>query len=85
MCANDNKNEIFIEHLQNNVRKSLVRQYIYARKIKKLTQEQVAQRAGIARTNVSRFESGEYNPTLEMMVKLANAMDMDLVINLEEK
>lgn len=53
-----NKNGINIECMQNNVRKSLVRKYTYLRKLKGLTQAEVAERAGISRTNVSRFESG---------------------------
>lgn len=72
-------------NLQDNVRKSLVRQYVYFRKMKGLTQEEVAERVGISRTNVSRFESGEYNPTLEMLVKLATAMDLDVLFTLSQK
>lgn len=91
MCAKkkeDNqfyKNGIDIEYTQNNVRKSLVREYIYLRKLKGLTQAEVAERAGISRTNISRFESGEYNPTLEMLVKLATAMDLDILVTLKPK
>ena len=79
------KSEINIEYIQNNVRKSLVREYIYLRKLKGLTQAEVAERAGISRTNLSRFESGEYNPTLEMLVKLATAMDLDILVTLKPK
>ena len=71
--------------MQNNVRRTLVREYIYLRKLKGLTQAEVAERAGISRTNVSRFESGEYNPTLEMMVKLATAMDLDISVTLKPR
>jgi len=78
-------NGINIECLQNNVRKSLVREYIYFRKLQGLTQAEVAERAGISRTNVSRFESGEYNPTLEMLVKLAAAIDLDVLVLLKQK
>ena len=91
MCAKkkeDNqfyKNGIDIEYTQNNVRKSLVREYTYLRKLKGLTQAEVAERAGISRTNISRFESGEYNPTLEMLVKLATAMDLDILVTLKPK
>ncbi len=91
MCAKkkgDNqfyKNGIDIEYTQNNVRKSLVREYIYLRKLKGLTQAEVAERAGISRTNVSRFESGGYNPTLEMLVKLATAMDLEILVTLRTK
>ena len=45
----------------------------------------MAERAGISRTNISRFESGEYNPTLEMLVKLATAMDLDILVTLKPK
>lgn len=79
------KSEINIEYIQNNVRKSLVREYTYLRKLKGLTQAEVAERAGISRTNLSRFESGEYNPTLEMLVKLAIAMDLDILVTLKPK
>ncbi len=79
------KSVINIEYIQNNVRKSLVREYTYLRKLKGLTQAEVAERAGISRTNISRFESGEYNPTLEMLVKLATAMDLDIFVTLKPK
>ena len=91
MCAKkkeDNqlyKNEINLEYRQNNVRRSLVREYAYLRELKGLTQAEVAERAGISRTNISRFESGEYNPTLEMLVKLAAAMDLDILFTLKPK
>lgn len=74
-----------LTYTQNNVRKSLVREYIYLRKLKGLTQAEVAERAGISRTNVSRFESGGYNPTLEMLVKLATAMDLEILVTLRTK
>lgn len=91
MCAEKKKDKQFykdvinIECVQNNVRRSLVREYAYLRKLKGLTQAEVAERAGISRTNVSRFESGEYNPTLEMLVKLATAMDLDVSVTLIPK
>lgn len=91
MCAKRKKveqhniDEIIMERVQSNVRKSLVREYAYARKIRGLTQEEVAKRAGISRTNVSRFESGDCNPTLEMLVKLAVAMDLDVSVMLTRK
>lgn len=91
MCVKKKKDSQFyksginIEYIQNNVRKSLVREYTYLRKLKGLTQAEVAERAGISRTNISRFESGEYNPTLEMLVKLATAMDLDIFVTLKPK
>ena len=86
LCAKEKKDKQYdkdktnIECMQNNVRSSVVREYAYLRKLKGLTQAEVAKRAGISRTNVSRFESGEYNPSLEMLVKLAAAMDLDVSV-----
>ena len=86
MCAKEKKDKQYdkdktnIECMQNNVRSSVGREYAYLRKLKGLTQAEVAKRAGISRTNVSRFESGEYNPSLEMLVKLAAAMDLDVSV-----
>nr|WP_294689695.1 helix-turn-helix transcriptional regulator [uncultured Anaerostipes sp.] len=89
MCVEiSNKNDKeknSLEYMQKNIRNTVVRQYNYERKLKKMTQEDVAKRAGISRTNISRFESGEYNPTLEMLVKLAEAMDMEICIKLKNK
>lgn len=91
MCAKEKedkkllKNEINVEYMQNSVRRLLVREYVYFRKLKGLTQAEVAERAGISRTNISRFESGKYNPTLDMLVKLATAMDLDISVTLDFK
>ena len=41
------KSGINIEYIQNNVRKSLVREYTYLRKLKGLTQAEVAEREEI--------------------------------------
>lgn len=58
MCAKEKedkkllKNEINVEYTQNSVRRLLVREYVYFRKLKGLTQAEVAERAGISRTNI---------------------------------
>ncbi len=76
---------ILIEVRQQNIRQDVIGQYIRCRKEKGLTQAELARRAGIPRTNVTRFESGTYNPSLEMMVRIASALDMHLDIRLAEK
>ena len=77
--------EILIEVQQKDVRNHLIEQYVKCRKEKKMTQEQLAQRTGISRPNISRFESGNYNPSLEMMVRIAEALEMNLNITLESR
>jgi len=50
---------------------------IYAlRKMKKLTQEQLADRAGIQRTHLGRIEAGKYAVTLETIQAIAEALGM---------
>lgn len=38
----------------------------------------MARRAGVPRTDITRFEGGTYNPSLEMMVRIAAALGMEL-------
>lgn len=77
--------EISIEMTQKSTRKEVIQQYVACRKSKKMTQEELSKRAGISRPNISRFESGNYNPSLEMMVRLAAALDMSVNLKLEKK
>ncbi|MBO5281525.1 MAG: helix-turn-helix transcriptional regulator [Lachnospiraceae bacterium] len=75
-------NKVLIEAEQKAMKQNLAEQYVRMRKEKKMTQEQVSQRSGIPRSNIARFESGRYNPSLELMVKMAAAMGMKVQIQL---
>jgi transcriptional regulator with XRE-family HTH domain len=44
----------------------------------RLSQEQLAERAGLDRTYVSGVERGRRNPTLDVLQRLANALGSDL-------
>lgn len=55
---------------------------IAARIEKKMTQEELAERANTKQSNISRFESGNYNPSMEFLQKLAGALDKQLEITL---
>lgn len=77
--------EILIEGLQKETRAQVIGNYVKCRKDKKLTQDNLAQLSGISRPNITRFESGKYNPSLEMMVRIAAAMDMEVQVSLVKK
>ena len=47
-----------------------------------LTQEQLAQKAELPRTTVTKIESGTYNPTLNTIMVLASAMDKKIQLRL---
>lgn len=81
----NNGEKILIEQEQSRAKKEVIEQFIRYRKSKKMTQEDLAKKVGVPRTNITRFESGRYNPSLEMMVKVAAAMGMKLSITLEEQ
>ena len=63
--------KIVIEVEQKSVRQSVIEQYVRSRKMQEITQAELAKRAGVPRSNITRFESGNYNPSLEMMVRIA--------------
>ncbi len=47
---------------------------------KKMTQAELAKRANTKQSNISRFESGNYNPSVEFLRKIAGALDKRLEI-----
>lgn len=77
--------EIFIEGLQKDTRRRTIETYVKCRKEKNMTQDRLAKQSGISRPNITRFESGHYNPSLEMLVRIAAAMDMEVELHLVPK
>lgn len=63
-------------------RYELVSQIIEARKSMKMTQEELAKRAGTKKSNISRLESGSYNPSLDFLIKIANSLGKDVHIEI---
>jgi len=47
-----------------------------------ITQAQLAKKIGTKQSAIARFESGDYNPTLSMLNKIANALDAKLKISI---
>lgn len=80
----DGEQKILIESQQKDTRKSVIDQYISYRKKLGMTQAELARRSGVPRTNITRFEGGSYNPSLEMMVRIAATLEMKLQIELVE-
>lgn len=76
---------IRIEEQRQRVGTDIVAQYIVLRKKMGYTQEDISKATGIARPNIARIESGRNTPTLEVLTKLAGALDMELEIRFVEK
>lgn len=53
------------------------------RQARRLSQEALAERAGIHRTQVSLFESGQRQPLLETLLRLAGALEVPVTMLIE--
>lgn len=66
-------------------RQSIIQKLTQARLEKGVTQEQLARLIGTQRSNICRIESGTQNLSLDMMLKIAEALGKDISIMLEER
>lgn len=63
-------------------RYELIEQIIIARKEQNLTQSDLAKLMGTQKSNISRFESGNYNPSLDFIIKIAQCLGKELKIQM---
>lgn len=56
----------------------IISQIIKARSEQGLTQEELAARTGLQRSNISRLESGTYNPSIELLTRVAKGLGLEL-------
>ena len=61
----------------------IIRAEIESRKAAGMTQKDLAERMGTAQANISRFESGSYNPSLAFLEKMAKSLGKTLKISFE--
>ena len=64
---------------------SVIRAMIDARTSQNLTQKQLAEKTGIAQTEISRLENGTRNPSIKLLQRLAEGMDMVLDVRFRPK
>lgn len=78
------KDEAFrAEYEQLRPRYEIISQIIEARTEKNMTQTELAKRIGTQRSNISRLESGTYNPSLDFLIKIAGALGKELTIRMK--
>ena len=65
------------------LRAKIVMQYIYLREQKKLSQQEVADKMGVTRQQVTKFENMTNSPTIFFLVKYASALntELDVILN----
>lgn len=63
-------------------RYELIAQIVNARQEQKITQAEMAERMGTKKSNISRFESGSYNPSLDFLVRAAASLGKKIEFSL---
>lgn len=59
---------------ERSARQEVAEQLRSTRKAQGVTQECLAERVGTKKSNISRLESGRYNPSLDFLVKVAEGL-----------
>ena len=62
---------------------TLMQAMIDARKTTGLTQKQLSEKTGIAQSDISKLESGNANPSLKTLQRLANGLGMRVKIEFQ--
>jgi ribosome-binding protein aMBF1 (putative translation factor) len=71
------------EELKNNENEyKIIEEIIFARHERNLSQKELAELVGTKQSNISRLESGNYNPTIDFLSKIVNAMDKKLEVRI---
>ena len=76
--------EFRVEYERLKPRYEAIEQIIKARKEQNITQAELAKRVGTQKSNISRLESGDYNPSLDFLIKVAESLGKKLSIYLKE-
>jgi DNA-binding XRE family transcriptional regulator len=74
--------EFKAEYEKLKPRYDLLSQIIEARAAQNMTQEELALRVGTQKSNISRLESGTYNPSLDFITKVAKSLGKEIHIEI---
>lgn len=75
--------EFKAEYEKLKPRYEIISQVIEARNEQHITQEELALRVGTQKSNISRLESGSYNPSLDFLTKVAKSLNKEVHIQLK--
>lgn len=74
--------EFEIEYEKLKPRYEAIEQIIRARKEQNITQTELAKRVGTQKSNISRLESGNYNPSLDFLAKIAESLGKKISVTI---
>lgn len=75
--------EFKLEYEKLRPRYEAIAQIIVARKQQNMTQAELARRVGTQKSNISRLESGNYNPSLDFLSKVAESLGKSLNVQIK--
>ena len=64
----------------NHARQEIASQLRQVRKEQGMTQERLAEKVGTRKSNISRRESGRYNPSLDFLEKVAGGLGREIEV-----
>ena len=75
--------EMTIEQQERWLRAKIVMQFVFLREKLGYTQQEIADKMGVMRQQITRFENMSNSPTIFFLVKYANALDteLDVILN----
>lgn len=65
---------------RNHARQEIASQLRQVRKEQGMTQERLAEKVGTRKSNISRLESGRYNPSLDFLEKVAGGLGREIEV-----
>ncbi|MCI5938439.1 MAG: helix-turn-helix transcriptional regulator [Bacilli bacterium] len=68
--------------LEKDLRKEIINQLVDFRKQKKLTQKDIAEKLGVTQQQVAKIEKLSNSPTLTVITKYAQALDLKFDIKI---
>ena len=74
--------EVQNELKMNEAEYKIIEEIIMARRERNLTQKDLAELIGTKQSNISRLESGNYNPSIDFLNKIAQAVGKTLELRI---
>ena len=72
-----------VEHQEIWLRAKIVMQFVCLREKRGYTQQEIADKMGVMRQQITRFENMSNSPTIFFLVKYANALDTEIDVILK--
>ena len=70
---------------EGNITDTVVDILVELRKQKHMTQQDIADATGMQRANVARIEGKRYTPTIDVLMRYAKCLGMEIKVSLKEK